>query len=99
MASQNLLRTIRLFLVKVKTKTDISQNARIIICGSLYVQNFVLDQEVFPSKTQKQLRHRDGVFFAIGHNAVNVFFYVIHLGHLAAVYVAFGRGNAQNFGK
>lgn len=63
------------------------------------MDNFVINEQVFPAHSKEHLGYGDNVFFAVGHDAVNVVLHMEHMPHLAAVDVTFGRGNAQYLGE
>ena len=63
------------------------------------MNNLGLVEQILTTQAKENLCRSDDVFLAIGYNAVYVFLYVKNMGHLAAIYIAFGGWNAKDFGE
>ena len=48
-------------------------------------------------KAEKDLYKRYHILLAVFHDAVEILVYPVHIINLAAIYVVFGRRNAENF--
>ena len=59
------------------------------IYKSLNMHYFVFNEQVFATQAQEDLCYGNGVFFAIGYNSVDVFFYIKNMSDLTSVDIAF----------
>ena len=89
--------------ISVQPCTCYARNKLYIGTGLRYwfldVYDLVVNQQILTAQPQENLGYGNRVFFAIGHNAVNVFLDVENMAYLTSVDIAFGRRNVKDFSK